>query len=370
MDTYEALPLTELAELIVQKGDRGALRELHDRRTVFVIWDNRKRLNLLLADYLRALCQTKLISPDAIASDVVYDLALDRFNNLPERKTSVRGGGERETDCRNYFRAFLEKVASWREENSGASPLLEEIEAARILQEHVGYHFELSCMEAKRSANPAHSRYAWHVGGGVIPVRLPKSLAGGDRRAWLERNIPDPDPARPGEQSRVQSIIDELLGLPRCVPIKNEDDLADVRHYTPAAIGGISRGEPEGFRIAEAVAEKEVQDIKRLPPSIGKKLGESGVRRLILHIFERLFQGSYDQSETAKAFNLTASALSRYAGQRWFKQEGGRIPRLWRTTAEVLAADKRFVEAIRNAGLLERIERACGGEAEPQEESG
>lgn len=354
---YGRLGLTELAERIVRTGDREALRELHDRRTPFSLRDGpaMSLLGFLAASssrtsaWRRAGCNELLL-------ERARDLTVDKFAHLPRDTTGdgvLKSSGP---DCRYYFRAFVRHMRRWRRDNQDATPMEEELAAARALQRLVLQQFHRSCQEAKRALNPARGRYTWRVDGGELCVWMPTAMTGGERRRWLEANVDDPDPSRSGERQLVQSIIDRHLGFPRHVPL-DEAALGVQSGRSCIAPPDSSTGEESRLpRLAEFVAEEKAERIGEQRPAI-RALGPSSLRQLILRILGDLGASRYQEKAIAAAFGLSRPTLSRFAGSRWRSSPSTRVPDLWLNMAHVLAGRAAFVEAAQEAGVWDRVEQ-------------
>ena len=230
-------------------------------------------------------------------------------------------------------------------------PLEGEMAAAQVLQHGVVRHFRLSCLEARRRSNPARSRYAWHVRGGALYLWMPNFMPGRRRRAWLEAHVEDPDPSMPGERRRVQRIVDEYLGIPAHVRMESSAGLVDVGALAQKH-GVCSASQELTVRdLARVVAEEKAENIHRQRRAI-QALGAARLEELILHIFEDLAQGIYEEKLLAEAFGLSRPTFSRFAGSRWRDRPSGRIPDLWANMAQTLGSCGLFVDAAQKAALL------------------
>jgi len=364
---YRNLSLVELVKKIVDKSDRLALEEFHNNRTLFRYSG---RPPLLFTDFLKELRESAAkkvwAAPNAIeTADKAYDLTIDKFNNLPPKKKSSRRakiGTDRNeiklkgSDCRLYFNAFLRGVTQSFETDPPTSQIDEEARAAMFLQGLVERHFHLSLLEAERRANPFWSRYYWRVKGGIICVWLPVSLEGRDRRDWLEKNIDDPDPLRPRERERIQSIIGRKFVRESFVPFNTDSCSSNKAKLLPWP----GSGETFGISLAGAVAEEKTKNIRLQRWSI-RALGEERLKELILRIFEDLNCGEYKDRKVARDFGISKATFSRFGGSRWLS--GSAIPDLWRNTAEVLSAQPIFGEVAKNAGVWEQVQSTLNREA-------
>ena len=351
------LSLVELAERIARDADRGALGEFHDHRTPFRM-DGSSPLSLV--SFLDALCDTsyaqRLVNHTQMLLELACDLTVDKFSNLPsstEEGSELKSSG---TDCRYYFRAFVQQMRKWAEANEGATPLEEEIVAAQCLQNHVVRQFRNSCLEAKRSVNPARTRYAWDVRGKSIYLWMPASMKGHERRRWLEANIDEADLSRPRKQCRIQSVVDQQLGVPRHVPLDDETVCDTSGH---PSVDDLDSSIDEAIRVkglADVVAEEKAENIDQQRPSI-RALGPDMLRQLIRRIFTELSEGCYEGQALAQAFGLSKATLSRFAGSRWQTSHSAKVPDLWLNVARTLAVRSAFVEMAQAAGVWERVEQ-------------
>ena len=328
-------PLEQLIASIVSDSSSEALIEFHDHRTLFFVHDRHHRL----ADYLQILREAAVNENWGQKSDEAYSLTIDKFSRIPD-------DGESGIDCRNYFRAALAKVPAAEDQ----SMVDREIAQAGVIQRLVYRHFRLSLREIHRNGDM--TRYQWHLEQGMINIRLPRQLVGSHRREWLHDNIPDPDPSRPNETFRVQSIIDEHFGSNRRQAQPLEDELAsDSPTYFSDSFSVTG--------LASAIATEKAERRFELRPSI-QKLGKKKIERLVSRIFEQLASGEYDDTSIARAFNLSKSTFSRFAGSNW----NGRVPDLFINTARALTTEPAYAEAIRDAGFWEhakRMDNLCQG---------
>lgn len=353
---YESLPLVELTEHIVESSDRAALHEFHEHRTLFRSLEGPL---MLLAPFVIHLCHTPwapaLVGHDPTLLDLAYDLTLDKFAHLPESGPPRIKRSKNGPDCRFYFGSFLEHMKQWCMENPDRTLLEEEAEAARVLQNRVVKNFRFSCLEVKRLKNPSQSRYVWHVNGGTIPLLMPTSMRGSKRRAWLEANVKNPDPVRPGERDRIQALVNEQLSFPRKIPLEGEKNPIELPSRTASPLSSLIEKEVRLKGLAVVVADEKADTLDQQRPAI-QKLGRPGLRQLILDIFEDLATGCYEEKRLAGAYGLNRASFSRFAGSRWHSSAEGRPPDLWANMAETLAIHETFVEVAKQAGVWEGVE--------------
>ena len=349
---YQTMPLLRLIERIARTGEPRALVEFHNHRTVFRARGGGPMLFVGFVDALRrgeighqwTRLQSNLL-------DYAYDLTIDKFNNVP----GDHGNDEIERpagpDCRKYFQAIWRSAQ--RVARSHDDPLRIETILARRIQRFVARHFMLSCLEARRHANPARSRYAWHVGSGVLYVWLPVWMRGRLRRDWLETNIDEADHTRSDEADRVQRLIDQRLGDLNTVPLthnrsKTLADSKNLRFRIPCIVESVTV-----HGLATTVADEKADTIDQQRPAI-RAMGPVPLRRLILRIFEDLSTSRYQEGKMARAFGLSTSTFSRFAGSRW--QGSKTIPDLWANTACVLSQHRDFCDAIDDAHITSQLQ--------------
>jgi len=221
----------------------------------------------------------------------------------------------------------------------------------------------LSCLEARRNANPTKSRYTWLVNGGSITVFMPTAMPGCRRRTWLEENVDDPNPFHSGERNRIQAIVNERLGDIRHVPFDDDDE---VSFRQPPRTGSVSSLEHDISvnGLARVVADEKADNIDKQRPAI-QYLGRSNLKRLILRIFEDLSSESFEEKALAAAFCLSRATVSRFAGSRWKKSR--RIPDLWMNLAQTVSAHTAFIEVAQDAGVWQQIRQVLGNHRQARE---
>lgn len=356
---YSQASLEQLLERIVQSSDRQALRELFDHRTP-LRWKGGPPMGV--RQFIDQLCYSRKalrwFAYDQGALPQVCDLTVDRFAHMPADPASGQPRRPHGPDCRYYLGSVLTQLRRWRQQQPDADPLAEEMAAARILQRMVVRHFRLSCLETWRGRNPGRSRYAWQLQTGSVYLWMPHWMPGWRRRAWLEQNVRDPDPRRPGEQLRVQAVVDAQLGVPRIVPF-DKDDLRCQLCGLGNPLAGLLEEEIGVRGLSRVLADEKAGRCDCQRPAICA-LGPKRIRQLVQRIFTDLSEESYQEKAVAEAFGLSPATLSRFAGSRWRQSSSGHIPDLWRNTAHVLASTRTFVQVAEEAGVWQQV-RACLG---------
>lgn len=352
---HRALSLLGLAELISDAGDRPALEEFHAHRPAF-------RLNgrgpLLFVEFVDLLRQgpsgRQFAGCEAGVLDRAYDLTIDKYTRLADGRDRNPSTNRSGPDCRGYFRSVTEHVHTWKHRHPRADELRVEAVVAQTLQRRAVRHFHLGCLEAWRSVNRARSRYAWQLDHGVLYVWLPVWLRGLRRRNWLEANVDNPDPSRPGEKRRVQAIVDGRLGVFREVSLGDGVSKIPARPSNDQPLSWLLQREITIRGLAKVVAEEKAHTLSRQRPAI-RALGKPDLRRLVLRIFEDLSQECYRDHEVAQAFHLSKATFSRFAGSLWDRHAHGPIPDLWANAARVLACHEPFAEAAREIGIWPQV---------------
>lgn len=362
---YRYASLAELAEHVLDHGDSEALHEIHNERTIF---RTRGGQLVVMTKYVDDLSHAprvfQLCGRDPNVLDRARDLTLDKFSRVPDLgNKGLRQQTHQGPDCRFYFRSFLSMIAQWRQAHPGANSLQEDTIAARILQRLVRRHFHLSCLEARRAGNPARSRYAWRINGCSLVLFMPVAIPGHQRRAWLDDNVKDPDPSRPGERERIQTIIDQRLGMGRHVSLDECEHTDRLPPMSPDEMAGLLESEVALRGLADVVAEEKADNVQMQRPSI-RRLGPDRLKQFVLRVFEDLGSECYEEHLVAQEFGLSRSAVSRFAGSRWYRTRNSHPPDLWRNVAHTLAASDTFAQAAQEAGVWDSIAGITGSNGE------
>ena len=364
---YGRLTLQQLAERITDNGDLAALNELHDNRFVF---RNQQKHPIRLVDYLAGLMDSRMAKyrcggDDSVLADA-YNLTIDKFCNLPTEQADPQQQEPFGSDCRYYYHAFLSYVKGELKATSPHNAIESEILLAQILRRLVKYHFFRSCQEAKRRAQKFKRRYVLKIGGKILYLWLPWDLTGQHCRQWLGANVPDIDPQRPGEQDRIQAIIDRRLIHRNIYYLSELDRTAERLPSSPdSMLSTLQQDQISVKGLAEAVAIEKAENITQQRRTI-QRLGEEKLKQLIRMIFTGLANGEYVEKEIASCFGLSRATLSRFAGSHFrYRCEDAMlttIPDLWRNTAGVLSSHPDFVIATQRSGMWKRIRRVSTAE--------
>ena len=344
---YHTAPLVRVIERIAGEADRQALCELQNYRTPCRLGEGPPLtvLRFIIAVFEMSWVY-RLCGNDQMVVERARDLTTDKFSHLNNK------GHDGGADCQTCYLGVLRAIRAWNVSHPGVHALELESAAACILQRSIQCYVRFSCREARRSCNPLRSRFAWRFPGRTIHVWIPTSLAGKQRRLWLEKNIPNPDPSRPGERWRVQSIIDDRLGIPRVVRLPSDPPLSSSRRRDDPSEVFWLEDDSQAIELGEVVAEEKVSRIHELRPSI-QALGPSRLKELILQIFRRLQNDEYDQSQLALIFQINESLLTRFSGNHW--SDFSNVPDLWVNVARLLAGNDRFAEAAVEAGVWNNV---------------
>jgi len=356
------LSLLDLTRSIVERSDRQALSEFHERRSIFI--DSRQEW-VCLSDYLSLLRERALknggssgLSDEEV--EEAHDMALEKFFNLPDPiSDSAKKPRNGNTDCRRYLGAYLRHVEKELRRGHSLTPLQEEMLAGSALQKLVWRHFQFSLLEAKRRANPFMSRYFWKVNGAKICLCLPRHMTGAERRAWLEENIDDPDPHRQDERERIQKIIDARLEMGSFFSLEEPGGQAALRAKCAEDQPVLFTEGPALEHLDQIVAQEKADNIERQRPAI-RTLGIERLKAMVLRVFDDLMHGRYIDGEIAKEFGVSKASFSRCAGSQGSRDSTTAIPDLWANTAQVLSSFAPFVEAARKVGVLETVNAIAG----------
>jgi len=358
---YERLSLIELIQRIVADADHEALTELHENRRHFS-YGNRRELRLV--SYIDCLRLYGPAKDNRELSDRAYSLTIDKFTRLPDQTADAGRADERApgtgVDCRNYYRAFLRLLYTGPRRRRRPTSLTGEQEAAWRLQGLVLRHFHLSLRECRR--NGEMTRFTWKMETGELHLQMPRSIAGPERRKWLEANVPDCDPRRPGETARVQAIVDAQLK-----PVSfNDVILAEHLHdgaETSTRTIWFAPGCIESRGLAETVATEKAESVHVQRPAI-RKLGADRLEELVRRTFASLDSDHCCDTELAEDFGLSKATFSRFAGSHW--NGAGEVaadmsvPDLWINTARVVAREPAFVEVAVGVGVWRTVATVAG----------
>ncbi len=322
-----------LIKSIVSHSDHEALKEFHDFRTVF---STTEKPRLLFANYLSHLRDRALKTSWGIHCDGAYNLTVDKFSRIPKEEESG-------VDCRKYF---LGVITTFEQSRTGQS-LSDEFSLARILQRFVYRHFQLSLKECYRNGDM--TRYAWRVKDGTIKIKMPRTIPGPARSRWLASHITDPAPNRPGEQHRVQTIIDDHFYSTS--QASESVEKVSEQFWAPTDLPSTCLESLTTHGLASTIADEKADRIMDQRPAI-QLLGQDGIKELIHHIFRALADGDYRDSQIAKKFNLSKSTFSRFAGSNW----KGCVPDLFVNTAQLLMNDPAYREVVTAIGLEAKAE--------------
>jgi len=356
---YGKLTLLQLAKRIVNNNDRCALKELHDNRVIF---DEKLKNTIHFAEYVAGFRNSKKAKfwcgGDNLVLDEAYNLTIDKICNIPIPVDNDQQPFPQGPDCRHYFKAFIKYAEEELKANPPANAIESEIILAGILLRLIRRHFFLSCLEAKRRAQKLRRRYMWSVNGEIIYLWLPLELSGQRCREWLEANIPDVNPRRPGEKYRVQAIVDRLLTKRTIFHLSELDRTGEKLPPSKYSVPSMIQEQISVKGLAEAVASEKAENIKQQRPAI-RLLGKDKLKQLIRTIFTRLAYADYMEKDIARCFGLSCATFSRFAGTRWKKYCDDFVisvpPDLWRNTAEVLGGHPDFVIAAQKAGVWKQV---------------
>jgi hypothetical protein len=191
-----------------------------------------------------------------------------------------------------------------------------------------------------------------------IYLWLPLELPGQRRGEWLTANITDVDPRRPGEQYRVQAVVDRLLAKRKIFYLSDLDRIGETLPPSPNSIPWIIRDEISVKGLADAVGDEKADNIRQQRPAI-RLLGKDKLKQLIRMVFTKLAYADYVEKDIARCFGLSCATFSRFAGAHWEKYRDDTIdpppPDLWRNTAEVLSGHPDFVVAAEKAGVWKQV---------------
>ena len=269
---------------------------------------------------------------------------IDKFTHIPAPSEY----GTRRPDARFYYRAMDAHIAKLL----AGRPLPDTLELERLIRRvflKFGVrHVYRAIRDCYRRIAGLRSRYVWNS----LVLWLPREIGGRQRRALLKELVGDVDPMAPGEQERVQQIIDRNWAN-RCVLSLDDIEVSaqpGVHLNLPWSLEfGIS-----SFGLAHTLAVEKSSNLSQQRKAIAA-LGAQRLMALVLRIFNDLDSGDYRPSEIADAFQLDRATFSRFAGIRWRKGDLTAVPDLFRNLTWVVAQDPRWSECAQAAGIWPRL---------------
>jgi len=213
---YRMMSLLELIRRIVDNSDAEARRQLYENRVFLYRYPHEKIVHI--PEYIEMLKNNsiarRLCDNNPMLLEQAYDLTLDKFFNMPLNKNCIYNSKPHGPDCHYYFKAFINYTTERLKDNPEVNSIELEMTLAELLREFITRHFYLSCLEVKRRESKLVRRYKLQVNGYYLYLWMSVTIPGNRCRQWLIENIGKIDPNRPGEQDRVQSLINKLLARP------------------------------------------------------------------------------------------------------------------------------------------------------------
>ncbi|MFH1614474.1 MAG: hypothetical protein ABIG61_05265 [Planctomycetota bacterium] len=366
---YKHLSLLRLTELIARNSDEKALQELHNNRKVFHYYTDKHPLRL--AEFADRLRQSKKArqwcNGDLEIREEAYDLTIGKFSNLPNSEKNSPEVKLKGPNCIYYYEAFARYTARKIDTKPHYKDDDREKQVSELLQNYVIRQFRLSCQRCCREGRELVKRYRWNLGDQTMDIMIPVDIPRSGCSKWLTERIPDVGPTQPGEQGRVQAIVDEFIGKRKLSSLEDIDE-NEIAAGSACLVPEIER-EMTVNGLADVVADEKARNIRTQRKAI-RQLGRERLQQLIRRVFESLSWGEYEVLEIADSFEINRTAFSRFAGRRWLTQtdesEDLAIPDLWFNTAQVLAGHPVFVRVAQKAGILKRVEEVLKSNNAPK----
>jgi hypothetical protein len=377
---HRPLRTRELADLIYLVGfnhDPDALTEVINHRPVFSFGTLER---LLLPDFLRHLLMTQTkgqASKMSLLWERAHDLTSDKFTVLarPARQGDDGGGdavtklgrSRKGVDCAHYYAALWRLLQDNPAFTEARGILERENEAAIQFQLSVTRNRYWSYREAHREASLMFvKRFEWCLNGcGKITVLMPKYLKGAECRQWLEKNVPHPNPKAPGEKERIQAIINERLVIPQLVPL---DRVMSATQGSVQPKIDLDKDNKPPPSFVDFLAREKALSAELQRPSI-RKLGPTGIDRLVHAISDNLRTREFTDEALANRFGVSKTSFSHFGGSDWSRIEKGKektrkgeekveqeeetfVPDLFRNAAALLSESEIFREMAEEAGVF------------------
>ena len=345
--SLRSLSVIALIERIVNDADHSALREFHNHRHLFRVFNS---TSVRFAEYVQDLRKKFTSKPSQIVDDA-HDLTIDKFSGIPDPSLDQEPA-KHGPDCRHYFKAFLQFFyKNTRQKSIPLNSIHEETLAANYLQGLVRRHFYLSILECERRLNRTRNRYVWRINGGSVTVRFPDGFKGHLRREWLENHIPDIDLSRPGESYRIQEKIDAFFGLNSTACDNHVSYHPEDGAVNPPVFSDWYPNCP--IDLVETIALEKAISIETQRPAI-QSLGPDTIRNMVRAIFHAIERERYGVSDMANRFGISKSTVSRFAGNQWEENQEN-IPDLWQNTAHVVSKHPALIGAAQESGIWQTI---------------
>ncbi|MFN3166999.1 MAG: hypothetical protein ACE37H_08040 [Phycisphaeraceae bacterium] len=332
-------------------GSRDAMEELVTQRLIMP--HEGRRVTML--EWISSRVDHQ--GPGWAGSDLLLESArdqlMDRFTRMPEEPD----GG---TDCRNYYRGFLDNLPGELVEVNGLKSLHHHDELLRRFMGYLRRHWRLCLKEAWRREQKWIIAHDYDNGTEWIRLYVPACIPAAERDHWLKRNI---GPINANNKAVIQSRIDAWLDQElRDREQQLRSDVACAPFGAELSPYVLEHGWSHDG-LAHTVAREKAATPGRLRRSIAA-LGAVRIQQLVTRIFHDVSAGCYHPSTVARDFDLHKSVLTRFAASNWHPCKDGPVPDLWLNTAQVLASQPRFRAALEEAGLDHLVRSLAGPRAE------
>jgi hypothetical protein len=354
---YRRLPLLQLIGRIANNMDKQAMTELLNNRKL-----SHRKSKYRLAEYIEMLKYSKTAwewcgHEDPVLEEA-YNGTIDKFVNLPAQTNDNEQPKFQGSNCCWYYKAYLIYATNRLKKKPPANALQAEMIADEILLSFVRRIFRFSCWEGRRKEYGFVRRYCLKRDHGNLYLWVPREIPSQQCRQWLETNISDIDPRRPGEKERVQQIVNQLVAKKQIYLLSELHQVGEELPSSPDPLASIFKNQISVDGLADMVADEKAENIEQQRQKI-QQLGKDKLKELICTVFTTLANGKYVEKDIAGSFGLSTATFSRFAGSRWRRPSGSTIvnsvPDLWHNTAHTLAGHLDFVKAAKKCGVWKRV---------------
>ena len=267
-------------------------------------------------------------------------------------------------DSRRYLGRLSRNVYAALQGANGLSPNEREELVLGLLRAFIDMCLEYAVLECVRNQKGPRNRYAYHQDCLTIYLWMPREIPGHDRRRWIEDHAGPIDLTRPGEQERVQAVIDREAPYRRVISLSDLEYLPEDRRSHSVEGSSFAEEHLSASDMIDVFVRELVPAIIEQRPAI-RGLGEESYAQLLRYTFEDKVQGTHSARTVAIGLGLTRSTRTRFDGSKTPKN--GIARDLPRNVAAVIWQNGDLRVAAKAAGVWGYVCKALRKPDEPRE---